>query len=602
MKLPNYLLLFLFLSLVFGSCTQSVQTSTPHNPEASAQRPAPDNLSGQERPYHTIIKTVDDFDTGLFAALNGTVISSFQLADGYRYFLIKTATAGSSFRTAAEQYEGVLYTQPDYISNLPHTASGHTDIVPPRFRKPRYRSLLNTQEGNLRNDPAALLYDWGLTVTGALEAFQRYDASDAIHPVLAAIIDTGTNSLHEDFFDNSQQPVILCGRSSLKRGSPAELPSITTIDPHINWDNAGHGTHCAGIMTAAGNNSRGICGVAHKNTRLITYRGIDAKGSTEFSVFNCLADLTKIVIQLRKAPAQRDWRYVPDVPPELRSYPQLLQATIPVNMSLGGSSSHPFEMEILNQALAAGILPVVAMGNDGKTATAFPAAYQGVIAVGATTMYDTRALFSNGGSWMSVCAPGESIYSCGNGGSSWSHSHSPLLKQSYLWLSGTSMAAPFVTGTATYLLSINPALTPYQIKTALEHTADKINAAAPDYGYNSRGHSKWYGYGRVNVLKAAQMVQENKVPPAGSIYAETAVNITIQRSGSGPISKIPVWIYEKKSGVCAASGITNNAGFIAFRGLRSDTEYEIGVNVSGTYQNLTITPDSTSDTAYTFLF
>ena len=237
---------------------------------------------------------------------------------------------------------------------------------------------------------------------------------------------------------------------------------------------------------------------------------------------------------------------------------------------------------MMNKALAAGVLPVIAMANDGKTVASYPAALQGVLAVGATSMDDTKAAFSNGGSWISVCAPGDSIYSCYNNGTNWSNTAAPELRKSYTWMSGTSMATPFVTGTLTYLLSIDPNISPYQIKTLLENTADKIDQLSPYGKYDVRGFSKWYGYGRVNVLKAAQAIKSGSVPAEGSRYSEKAVIITVKKGGIAQKKKT-VWLYEKQNGICASVGITDeNNATIRFYGLRTNTEYEIGINDAGT--------------------
>ena len=552
------------------------------------------------REGYSIVKAADCFDTTSFAALNAVVVSEMNMNDGYRYFLVRTEADGGEFRAKIRQKSGVLYAQPDFRYDAPsvqeNAASGS------KYRR-RGRSALpfGTEQGNVKQDPEADKLDWGLTVTDALEAFKLYDSS-AVNTVLAAIIDTGVNSLHEDFYDNEGNSIIFYAKSSLHRGGTAEYKPLITVPINENWDNFGHGTHCSGTIAAVGNNGKGICGVAHSHTKLITYRGIDAAGSSSWATYACLGDLADIITELRKEPSARNASVLSGLPSTVIDSPKLVQTAVPVNMSLGGLEIHPFEVEMMNKALASGIIPVIAMGNNGKTISCYPAALQGVLAVGATTMYDTRAAFSNGGSWISVCAPGESIYSCGNGGNNWSNHSSPDVKSSYRWMSGTSMATPFVTGTIAYLLSINPALTGYQLKALLEKTADKIDKKSSYGKYDSRGFSKWYGYGRVNVLKAAECVKNAvDIPAAGSVYSERAVKITVKNKGNGtPEKKTLVWLYEKQSGICAACGMTNDSGVVDFYGLRMDTEYEIGINIAGTYHTHGITPSNTSDIEYTF--
>lgn len=557
--------------------------------------------SADERVHegYSIVKTAASFNQDGFTALNGSVVGVQDLHDGYLYFLIKTESDAAQFRTAVRTMDGVLYAQPDYRYDAPALVADDTARPPYRNLGTTGRGYFGTQDGNLKEDPKADLADWGLTVTGALEAFKRYDAHDAMHPVLAAIIDTGVNSLHEDFYDMTNQSIIFYAKSSLHRGSSVQYPSPQPVPLHENWDNHGHGTHCSGTIAAVGNNGKGICGVAHAHTKLITYRGLDASGGDSYATYSCLGDLAKIITELRKEPSARNSAVFDGLPPNVISYPKLTQKTVPVNLSLGGYAVHPYEVEMMNKALAAGVLPVIAMGNDGKTLAAYPAALQGILAVGATAMDDTRAAFSNGGTWMSVCAPGESIYSCGNGGSNWSNYSSPAVKTSYRWMSGTSMATPFVTGVITYLLSIKPELTGYQLKALLENTADKIDTTSP-YGQYDHGFSKWYGYGRVNVLNAAKALKTGVIPAEGSVYSEKAVKITVKKAGS-PQQKKQVWLYEKKSGICAAVGLTDeHNGTVSFYGLRTGLAYEIGINDAGTYKTYPVTATNDTDIEYTF--
>lgn len=553
---------------------------------------------------YSIVKAADFVTADVFTALNAEAESLQDLHDGYVYFLVKSHGDAAQFRAAVRKLNGILYAQPDYRYDAPKTIKN--DEQPP-YRTPKTRTPVHpgavkpfgTHDGNLNEDPKADLADWGLTAAHALEAFKEYDASDAIHPVLTAIVDSGVNSLHEDFYDKNGS-IILYAKSSLHKGSSTEYKPLEPVPIHDNWDDVGHGSHCAGTIAAVGNNGKGICGVSHANTKLIAYRGLGANGGTSYSVYSCLGDLAEIITELRKEPASRNTSLFTGLPDGVKNYPKLTQKTVPVNISLGGYSIHPYEVEMMNKALAAGILPVIAMANDGKTVASYPAALQGVLAVGATSMDDTKAPFSNGGSWISVCAPGESIYSCYNNGTNWSNTGSQALRESYTWMSGTSMATPFVTGTITYLLSMKPDMSPYQVKTLLENTADKIDKGSPYGRYDARGFSKWYGYGRVNVLKAAQAIKNGSIPAQGQTYSEKAVIMTVKKGGAVQKNKT-VWLYEKQSGLCAAAGMTDeNNGTIRFYGLKTGIEYEVGINDNGTYKTKSVTAPAESDVNLSF--
>ena len=109
-------------------------------------------------------------------------------------------------------------------------------------------------------------------------------------------------------------------------------------------------------------------------------------------------------------------------------------------------------------------------------------------------------------------------------------------------MSGTSMAAPCVTGLITYLLSFPEArsLTPYQIKRILEITSDRIDEGNYPYGfYDGNGYSEYYGYGRVNVYEAAKRVKEGKLPEVGKKYVETTLKIEV------PLNDEPIYLYDE---------------------------------------------------------
>ena len=99
------------------------------------------------------------------------------------------------------------------------------------------------------------------------------------------------------------------------------------------------------------------------------------------------------------------------------------------------------------------------------------------------------------------------------------------------------MATPFVTGMVAYLLSFNPHLTPYQIITLLEETADKVDSDFAKYDKN--GFSLSYGYGRVNVYEATKRVKEGKLPEVGKNYVETTLKIEV------PLNDEPIYLYDE---------------------------------------------------------
>jgi hypothetical protein len=151
----------------------------------------------------------------------------------------------------------------------------------------------------------------------------------------------------------------------------------------------------------------------------------------------------------------------------------------------------------------------------GQRLSYYPAAYTGVMAVGATTGSDVRWGGSNYGRHVSVVAPGHNVSSTYNTGDGAYHSSS-----------GTSMAAPHVTGLIGYMLTFNPDLRPDQIKTYIERNADKLGGAA--------GFTEECGWGRINVLKTIQAVRDdyaaNRTPP--SDYNTAGVEVMLSTTSN----------------------------------------------------------------------
>jgi len=145
------------------------------------------------------------------------------------------------------------------------------------------------------------------------------------------------------------------------------------------------------------------------------------------------------------------------------------------------------------------VVIVAAAGNDaGESdlkAAAYPAAYaaryDNVIAVAAVDQQDTVAAFSDAGGYVSVAAPGVGVIIASRG-------------SGYAKQDGTSFAAPFVTGTVALLLGADPAMTPAQVRTRLEATADPPPVSVP---------SERYGYGIINPYRALTAVRNDALTP-----------------------------------------------------------------------------------------
>jgi thermitase len=226
-------------------------------------------------------------------------------------------------------------------------------------------------------------------------------------------------------------------------------------------DDNGHGTHCAGVAAAA-TNAEGVSGMAPGCKLLIAKAlGADGAGAT-----------SDIVRGIRWAASQGA-----DV----------------ISLSVGGEDDSAAMRDAVKDAIASGIVVVAAMGNEGKTLKNYPAAYPGVIAVGATNSQDKVSAFSTRGSWISVAAPGANILSTTPTYKVFmSRTENGALGTTYGQLSGTSMATPLVAGVAALIKSKNPRWTPAQVKKAIERSAVKLSQA-----FNTSS-----GHGRVDAAAA----------------------------------------------------------------------------------------------------
>lgn len=191
------------------------------------------------------------------------------------------------------------------------------------------------------------------------------------------------------------------------------------------FDEVGHGTGCAGILRADGlglpPGAAGLCSllpVRVLGTALSGQRRVGVGSIANIDAgMKRLVDLGAKVINMSFGTAESQ------LPP-------------------GGALPH---LEVVRYALARGVILVAASGNNGATERYFPAAHEGVIAVGAVTTRGEPARFSTRGGHVALCAPGEGIWTCGPG-----RDGAPGALQR---VSGTSFAAPFVTAACALLVA-----------------------------------------------------------------------------------------------------------------------------------------------------
>ena len=259
-------------------------------------------------------------------------------------------------------------------------------------------------------------------------------------PVLVAVIDDGVDR------DEPQLKDQIAG-------------VINIVAPDPMRDHSGHGTHTAAII-AARPGVTGIRGVCIE-CRLIIIKAITNHGYG--------SDVT--VARAIDLAVERGARVL--------------------NLSIGGTADTPAIRRAIARAIAQDIVVVAAAGNQTDTERPFyPAAYPGVIAVGAIDRFNHHAHFASSGAYIDIVAPGVDIVSLDS---------SP---RGYSSMQGTSTAAPQVSAAAGLLRAQFPHESAARIRTALL-------VSATDLG--PRGHDHRYGAGLLNITSAISYLRQQRV-------------------------------------------------------------------------------------------
>ncbi|MCD6418525.1 S8 family peptidase [bacterium] len=236
------------------------------------------------------------------------------------------------------------------------------------------------------------------------------------------------------------------------------MPGEDGVDEDNDPDDFdGHGTHCSGALAAVGNNGIGVAGVCWQ------------------------ADI--VCLRTDIAPAVGTPYHISSAVISALGYARSLSPPIEVlNFSYGDTFYSNSERYSLQQCWDAGIVMLGAAGNDGVSTRHYPSGYNTVIGVAATDHYDYKADFSNYGSWVSVSAPGVSIYST-------------VVGSTYISYDGTSMATPVASGVAALLRYVYPDSSNEWIRERVEQGTDNIDDLNPEY-------IGLIGTGRVNAFKS----------------------------------------------------------------------------------------------------
>ncbi len=304
-----------------------------------------------------------------------------------------------------------------------------------------------------------------------------WDKTSGDPSVIIAVLDSGSNFTHPDFGPGSDiyENVWLNPEEDpwVPPDNPAGGDGIDGgngfIDDWKGWDFVNnnndsrgtnfHGSFVAGVLGAKTNNGEGIAGVAG---------GFNNEG---VKVMICgVGDAAPSGAALDDA-----------ILYALDNGADVVQMSLTVGQAAAIDAA-------IDAAYNAGLFVVCASGNNNSTNMPYPANNQQVMAIGSTTQAEQRSSFSNFGTQLDVSAPGSSIFGLGLTG--------------YTTSSGTSFAAPIISGVVGLMLSINPNLTNAEIYQILITAVDKVGGY--DYNYDSTqpGRSFELGYGRIDAFEA----------------------------------------------------------------------------------------------------
>jgi serine protease len=380
------------------------------------------------------------------------------------------------------------------------------------------------------NDPSfASQYSLNQTSDKDIDAPEAWNITTGSSSVRVGILDSGTDWTHEDMglgTDSYQNIYLNSGEDAwTSPNNPATGNGVDNdgnglVDDWKGWnwdqntnDSRGtffHGTHVAGITGAKTNNAKGISGVAG---------GFGASGSKMLIVnVGQNAPNGAVLDDAILYAAQQGVKVIQ------------LSLTVPQTAAIDAA------INSANNTFNA--LVVCASGNNSATTIGYPASHPLVFSVGATDANDVKASFSNSGTNLEIAAPGVNILSTQIG-------------NTYANSSGTSFAAPIVSGVAALILSVNPCLKPKDIKEILRATAEKVGGYNYYWDPARPGHSKELGYGRVNAFKAVELAQAMYKAGADLYSRDTPADFGVEPNpDSGPmwISQ-DIWVRNQNDGL-----------------------------------------------------
>ncbi|HLM23496.1 MAG TPA: S8 family peptidase [Pyrinomonadaceae bacterium] len=385
----------------------------------------------------------------LTSRLHDRVEDRIENADGWEAIDDLDNADAASIVAQYSQLPEVEYAEPNFEIKLEETPEG--PLVPVLPHDPQFNdqwALANSgQRGGKQGADISATLAWA-TTTGT-------------DKLVVAVLDTGVDYTHEDLMENMWvRPATMAPYHDNELGTIDDLNGFNAIDSAADpMDDNGHGTHCAGIIGAEGENNIGIAGVNWK-VQIMPLKFMNSGG---FGTTKDAIEAINYVINRKKAG---------------------VNVRI-ISASWGSTQKSRALGDIIRKAYENDILFVAAAGNssvDNDRTPHYPSSYPNVISVAALDRHDHLASFSNFGvKSVMVAAPGVDILS------TW-------LGNEYEEKSGTSMATPVVSGVGALILAKNPRMPVDDLHKRLMDSTDPIIVLK----------GKTVTGGRINAAKALE--------------------------------------------------------------------------------------------------
>jgi len=385
------------------------------------------------------VEVIDENDTLKKSVVSGGLIITLKEDVDINKFAIRIKQSYPDIEIIEKQIEiGVVKLQVpnSKVQFFQKTLSKDRDILSIKKERIYSSSYIPNDSGFQKQKK-----NWGFQ---AINAFKAWDITKGKKSILIAIIDVGFDITHSEIDNNIK--------------STQNIVENSKISDSYKYDIALHGTHVSAIAGGEIDNRLGVSGVAPNCSLLLLQVGSSKTGiMSENSIIKAIiyainhgADVINISLGSK---FNFDFNRLNITQKE----------TIREIYKRDTISEEILWKRIYNYAKRKNVTIVTASGNDNMYSDIDPMKRsQDIISVGATNSNGKRAEYSNYGSNVVISAPGSDIYSAVPNGA-------------FAYLSGTSIASPFVAGAVALIKSINPNLTPIEIKNILIKTGKTIN-------------------------------------------------------------------------------------------------------------------------------